>query len=172
MVDWQAILAKHRTRMWRVVYRLLGHYDDALDCCQEALLDAHEFALKEEVAEWGSLLVTLGTRRAIDRLRKRISQRKFEVPLENVAEPGVDVGGPIQAAEAAELFEKLRRLVTALPDKQAEVFWLVCVEGLSNAEVGRQLAITPNEARVLVHRARTHLAKMLNIENMIARKKR
>ena len=153
MLDWQAILAQHRARMWRAVYRLLGHYDNALDCCQEALLDAHRIASKEAVTEWVHLLTTLGTRRAIDRLRKRLTQQQFEISLEHVAEPIVEVGGPVQSAEAAELFENLRQLVAALPHKQAEAFWLVCIEELSIDEAGRQLAITANETRVLVHRA-------------------
>ena len=36
MVDWQAILSKHRAGMWRSVYRLLRNYDDSLECCQDA----------------------------------------------------------------------------------------------------------------------------------------
>lgn len=154
MVDWQAVVERHRTRMWRAVYRVVGHYDDALDCCQEALIDAHQIALQENVTEWGALLVTLGTRRAIDRLRQRLSRRQAEVSLETVAEPAVNAGDPVQRAAAGELFERPRQLVADLPDKQAEVFWLVCIEGVSHEDVCRLVAITPNESRVLVHRAR------------------
>lgn len=169
MADWKVILDEHRTALWRAVYHVLGHYDDALDCCQDTLLDAHQFAMKETVVEWRALLITLGTRRAIDRLRKRLSQRRVEVSLSSVAEPVVDVGGPAQNAEAAELFENLRRQVAALPDKQAEVFWLNCIEGFSVEEVSQLVAITPNETRVLVHRARTSLAAALNTELLITR---
>lgn len=157
--------------MWRAAYRVLGHYDDALDCCQEALLDAHRLAAKETVTDWGALLTTLGTRRAIDRLRRRSSRRQIEVSLENVSEPTVDDGGPNQRIEAAELLEQVRRRVAALPSKQAETFWLVCIEGLPIDEVSRQLAITPNRARVLLHRARARLANTLRREKLTARKK-
>jgi RNA polymerase sigma factor (sigma-70 family) len=172
MVDWQDILTEHRTRLWRAVYRVLGHYDDALECCQEALLDAHELALKETVTEWGALLTTLGTRRAIDRLRSRLSRRQFEVSLGNVPEPVVNIGGPVQSAEAAELLEDVRRLVAALPHKQAEAFWLVCIEGVSSDEVAHRLGITPNETRVLVHRARARVAQSLNDRQLRARRNR
>ena len=32
MIDWGAILAEHGSAVWRTVYRLLDHHDDALDC--------------------------------------------------------------------------------------------------------------------------------------------
>lgn len=84
MVDWQAILSKHRAGMWRAVYRILRNYDDALECCQDALLDAHQFTLKSTVVDWGPFLIALGTRRAIDRLRKQLSYRNLELSLEVV----------------------------------------------------------------------------------------
>jgi RNA polymerase sigma-70 factor, ECF subfamily len=171
-LDWQAILNEHGTRLWRAVYRLLGHYEDALDCCQEALLDAHQFALKENVDEWGALLTTLGTRRAIDRLRERVSRRQFAVPLQDVMEPVIETGGPVQHAEGAELLERLRHVLAELPVKQAEVFWLVCMEGLSHDEVGGQLAITANESRVLLHRARANLETRLNADKSNVRNDR
>jgi RNA polymerase sigma factor (sigma-70 family) len=163
-LDWEAILAEHGTRLWRAVYRLLGHYEDALDCCQEALLDAHQFALRAKVNKWGALLTTLGTRRAIDRLRERVSQRQFSVSLQDVAEPVTQTAGPVHHAERAELLERLRHILAELPVKQAEVFWLVCMEGLSHDEVSGQLAMTANESRVLLHRARATVGRRLNAD--------
>ena len=40
MIDWPQIVAAHEAVLWRAAYRVLAHRDDALDCCQEALLDA------------------------------------------------------------------------------------------------------------------------------------
>jgi RNA polymerase sigma-70 factor (ECF subfamily) len=170
MVDWQAILSKHRAGMWRAVYRLLRNYDDALECCQDALLDAHQFTLKSTVAEWGPFLITLGTRRAIDRLRKQFAHRNSEFSLEVVSEPVNDVGGPVQCAEANELFDRLRQMVSELPNKQAEAFWLTCIEGFSIDEISVLLSITANEARVLVHRARERLSGLLNPRDLVTRK--
>jgi RNA polymerase sigma-70 factor (ECF subfamily) len=167
--DWQMILAEHGAQLWRAVYRLLGHYDDALDCCQDALLDAHRFALTRRVDEWGALLATLGTRRAIDRLREQCSRRRFTVPLQDVPEPAVETAEPVEQAKATELLQQLRHELAKLPVKQAEVFWLVCMEGFSHDEVARQLAMTPNESRVLLHRARAALETMLDADKRNAR---
>ncbi len=170
MVDWQAILSKHRAGMWRAVYRILRNYDDALECCQDALLDAHQFTLKSTVVDWGPFLIALGTRRAIDRLRKQLSYRNLELSLEVVSEPAKDIGGPFQCAEARELFDRLRQMVSQLPNKQAEAFWLTCIEGFSIDEISDLLSITANEARVLVHRARERLSGLLNPRDLVTRK--
>ena len=67
MTDWPNIISVHEAMLWRTVYRVLNHRDDALDCCQEALLDAYKYAMNHEVEDWGALLTSLATRRAIDR---------------------------------------------------------------------------------------------------------
>ena len=164
MDDWQAIVSEHGSRLWRAVYRLLLHYDDAMDCCQETLLDAHKFAQRETVVEWGALLTTLGTRRAIDRLRERISQQRFTTSLHDIDEPLSVAEGPIESAEATELIQQLQRAMAELPVKHAEVFWLVSIEGLSHDEVSRQLSISVNESRVLLHRARASLETILQLD--------
>ena len=67
MTDWHEIISAHEAMLWRTVYRVLNDRDDALDCCQEALLDAYKYSINREVDDWGALLTTLATRRAIDR---------------------------------------------------------------------------------------------------------
>jgi DNA-directed RNA polymerase specialized sigma24 family protein len=71
MIDWGAILAEYGSTVWRTVYRLLDHHDDALDCYQETFLAAFRFAHAQTIADWPAFLVKLATRRAIDRLRQR-----------------------------------------------------------------------------------------------------
>jgi RNA polymerase sigma factor (sigma-70 family) len=157
MTDWNAIIGRHQATLWRTAYRLLNHYDDALDCCQDALLDACQYASRHRVEEWGAVLTCLVTRRAIDRLRQRVRTRRHVVSLNGVAEPPAGCGGPVQNAEASEALERIRGLLAELSEKQATVFWLGCVEGMSHERIGQQLAISANESRVLLHRARAFL---------------
>ena len=75
MTDWPLILAEHGATVWRTVYRLLDHHADALDCYQETFLAAWRFAEREPVVDWASFLISLATRRAMDRLRQRYRER-------------------------------------------------------------------------------------------------
>lgn len=162
MTDWPTILATNEAALWRAAYRVLNHRDDALECCQAALLDAYKYSLTHQVDDWAALLVSLATRRSIDRLRRRASRNRVLVPLDDVPEPATLMECPSQRTEASELMDRLREALVELPKKQAEVFWLNCVEQLSHEDISRQLMMTANESRVLLHRARSQLAKIFN----------
>ena len=172
MIDWGAILAEHGSKVWRTVYRLLDHHDDALDCYQETFLAAFRFANVHTIADWPALLVSLATRRAIDRLRQRYRSGRRSIPLDTVPEPSSEVDGPLQQARANELMERVREVMGELPEKQAEVFWLSCLEGLSHQQIARLMQVPPGEVRVLLHRARTRLSAVLNLGRLHERETR
>jgi RNA polymerase sigma-70 factor (ECF subfamily) len=162
MTDWAFILAEHGATVWRTVYRLLDHHADALDCYQETFLAAWRFAEREPVADWRSFLVSLGTRRAMDRLRQRYRDRARVIALDSLGEPSSEAECPVRHASAKELMDRVRQGIAELPDKQAQVFWLSCVEGLSHQQISDRLEIPLGEVRVLLHRARTQLSAMLD----------
>jgi RNA polymerase sigma-70 factor (ECF subfamily) len=65
---------------------------------------------------------------------------------------------------AAELAERVQRLVTELPDAQREVVLLRDVEGLSAADVCTLLEMKDGQQRVLLHRGRAKLRALLAAE--------
>lgn len=166
MIDWGAILAEHGSTVWRTVYRLLDHHADALDCYQETFLTAFQFANRQRVADWASFLVRVATRRAMDRLRQRYRSRRHAIPIDHVAEPSSEVDGPLQQARASELMDRVREGMAELPEKQADVFWLSCLEGLAHQQIADLMQVPPGEVRVLLHRARTHLGNFLHLNQL------
>jgi RNA polymerase sigma-70 factor, ECF subfamily len=167
MTDWPLILAEHGPAVWRTVYRLLGHHADAQDCYQETFLAAWRFAEgqsgeRQSVVDWAPFLVSLSTRRAMDRLRQRYRERARVVAINGAPEPGSEAESPLAHASAEELMDRTRLGMAGLPDKQAEVFWLSCVEGLSHQQISGQTGIPAGEVRVLLHRARTKLRQFLD----------
>ncbi len=161
MTDWASILSEHGPRVWRTVYRLLDHHADALDCYQETFLESWRFAERQQVDDWASFLTSLATRRAIDRLRQRYRERAHLVAVGSVLEPSDGSDSPLEIASAQELMNRVREGITELPDNQAQVFWLSCIEGLSHEQIGRRLEIPLGQVRVLLHRARTGLRAVL-----------
>jgi RNA polymerase sigma-70 factor (ECF subfamily) len=166
MINWASILAEHGSTVWRTVYRLLDHHADALDCYQETFLAAFQFADQQTIADWSSFLVSLATRRAMDRLRQRYRSRSHSISIAKVAEPSSEVDDPFLQAQANELMERVRQGMAELPEKQAEVFWLSCIEGLSHQQVADRLQVPPSEVRVLLHRARTRLGAFLKLSRL------
>src|SRR5262249_54129692 len=127
MMDWASILAVHGSRVWRTVYRLLDHDADALDCYQETFLPAFQIPQPEGIDDWSSFLVSVATRRALDRLRQRYRARMRCVAIDAVPEPSGEAANPLQQAQANELMNRVRGGMAELPEKQAEVFWLSCL---------------------------------------------
>ena len=157
MTDWQAVVAAHGGAVWRTVYRVLNHHADAADCYQDTFAAAFR-AGGAPVREWAAYLTTLATRKALDRLRARSRQRSRFAPLGESDAPGPDGDQPLEQVAAGELLDRLRRALAELPDAQAAVFWLSCIEGLPTAAVAAQLGASPGAVRVLLCRARAALA--------------
>jgi RNA polymerase sigma-70 factor (ECF subfamily) len=137
----------------------VDQHADALDCYQETFLAAWRFAERQPVDDWAALLLSLATRRAVDCLRRRYRRRV--VALDSSSEPSSEADCPLRNVEAAELMARVRMGLARLPDKQADVFWLSCVEGLSHQRIADRIQVTPGEARVLLHRARMRLWAIL-----------
>jgi RNA polymerase sigma factor (sigma-70 family) len=160
MSNLEAIVEAHSDSVWRTVYRLVNHYDDARDCYQERFLAAVRLAGGAPVRNWRTTLVAIATRRAIDRLRTRYRDREaLAAHALQCARSSVEL--PSSEAEHGELRELVRRVLTTLPSAQAEAFWLRHLEQLDVDEVALQLAIEPGHVRVLVHRAAVAIRAIL-----------
>ncbi len=148
--------------VWNTVARILKHRDDALDCCQDVFAEALRNREGEPVRDWGAYLRWLATRRAIDQLRRRqarAGEYRNTVQVDELAAAATD------DVSFNELVEIVRKELGSLPDRQAEAFWLVCVEERGYEEVAREMGIERNALGVLVHRARQQMLQRLRSLN-------
>ena len=161
MTQWPDVVERHSPLVWRIAYRLLGNEADAADCTQDTFLSALKFAQRQDVRDWGALLNRIATSRALDQLRRRQRDRKrTETTVNETAMPST-TPQPMQIAVADELADRLVEALTRIPPQQAEVFSLICLNGLSPQKVAEQLQISHGNVRAILHRARTQLREML-----------
>jgi RNA polymerase sigma-70 factor (ECF subfamily) len=154
--DWNEICRVHGPSVWATVYRILDNHADALDCYQEVFLEAFQQIDCQSVENWPALLKWLGTRRAIDALRRR-KRDKILRPVSFAAlEPS---STHVDSADLMrlELMDRLKSELANLPNRQGEAFWLRSIEQLTYAEIARQMGTDTNEVGVLIHRARHYL---------------
>jgi RNA polymerase sigma-70 factor (ECF subfamily) len=161
VIDWQAIVADHGPSVWRTVYRLVSHHEDALDCYQEAFLKASRYAQAHPVFNWGALLRQIATGRALDCLRRRYQAAARTAPIEAAAGCLTGDLSPGAQAELQETMEQLRKALAKLPTQQAEVFCLREIELMSTAEVAALLNATPDDVATWLHRAKRKLREAL-----------
>ena len=161
MTDWQDIVHQHSPLVWQTAYRILGDPVDAADCFQDTFLAALVVSRREPVHNWAALLRQLTTRRALDRLRQRLSETNRRESLTNLSDIPSASPGPESRVENEELLDELRRALAQMPEQQAEVFCLRCLDELEYDEIAKQLSMKSGTARVLYHRARERLRELL-----------
>src|SRR5262245_11881737 len=161
VVDWSHIVEQHGPLVWTTVYRLLRHDADAADCFQRTFLSALVLSRTQTVRNWPGLLRRLGTARALESLRLRLRQAERLRPLLVEVVGSSSTPEPDQVAAASELSDHLREALTMLDARQAQVFCLICLDGLSYTETAEQLDLTTSHVGVLLNRARHVLRERL-----------
>lgn len=164
MDDWQNIVQQHGPLVWRVAFRVLQDCDDAADCHQEVFLDAMRRTRPGTVDDWPGFLRWLTVRRAIDRLRSRTRQRD-RINAEYAVEETIVNVCANREAEWNELIDAVRSELADIPELQAKVFWLHCIEHVALSDIAIQLELSPNHARVVLHRGRERLRAALELNH-------
>jgi RNA polymerase sigma-70 factor (ECF subfamily) len=167
MIDWDELIRREGSAVWRTVYRLVRNQADADECFQETFLAALELSNRQPVRNWPALLQRLATRRAIDRVRKRWRRERREEAAD-LALAEAAQSDPSQQAEAEELSSALRWALAQLPTRQAEVFCLHELGDWSYQQIADQLGISANAAGVILHRSRQKLQELLKMQNRLS----
>jgi RNA polymerase sigma-70 factor (ECF subfamily) len=151
--------------LYSLVLHLLRDPDEAEDVVEETFWQAWRKAdsyepSKGAVSTW---LLTIGRRKALDRLRAR--KRNREDTVEGVSTfADIPSGAPDPASDvqSSELRENVRAALRTLPDEQREVLELGYFTGLSQAEIaeltGQPLGTVKTRMRLAMHKLRGPLS--------------
>lgn len=165
----EALVARHQERIYRLAARMLRNDSDAQEVVQEALLSAWRNLRRfEDKAQFGSWLYRIAANAALMLLRTR--RRHPESPLD---EAGMETGGveiepgfapaldwsrrPDEELQSAELRAHLQAAVDALPEAARVVFVLRDIEELSTEETAQLLDLSVPAVKTRLHRARLAL---------------
>lgn len=157
---YEALVRRHRDRIFRIALRVLGDRSDAEDVAQEVVLQLWTGpAAFSGTAAFTTWLYRVVVNRCLDLRRRRGSPPG---PVPGPDEPG----HPVEPAVDRRVADRLRlvaatRAVSALPDEQRVVFVLHQLEGLSYREVAAVLHISEASVRGRLARARISLTRAL-----------
>jgi RNA polymerase sigma-70 factor, ECF subfamily len=151
--------------LYSLVLHLLKDPDEAEDVVEETFWQAWRKAGSYEpsrgaVSTW---LLTIGRRKALDRLRARKRSREDLIgPDRSFADlPSADPD-PSVDVEGAELRESVRQAMNGLPDEQREVIELGYFNGLSQSEIadvtGQPLGTVKTRMRLAMQKLREPLS--------------
>ena len=144
--------------MFRTAYRITGNAGDAEDVLQTVFLRLLRRDRNAEPMEKPeSYLRRAAINAALDVIRSRPTDQT--VPLTEESS-GLIPSAPGQA-DISGLRQALTRAIAQLKPRQAEIFALRFLEGLSNRQIAQALGISQVLVAVTVHRTRQQLRKEL-----------
>jgi RNA polymerase sigma-70 factor, ECF subfamily len=161
-------------RMLATARRLLSNEHDADDAVQQAFISAFKsiggFNAGAKLSTWLHRIVVNA---ALALIRSRRHRR--ELPIDDLLPRFDDAGGWLDGTEqmvwgnehAMEIRQNrqmVRRCIDRLPAIYRSVLLMRDIEELDAAEVAEMLAITPNAAKIRLHRARQVLKTLIEKE--------
>jgi len=159
----------HANRVERLVRSRCSQDEHAVaDVVQEVFTRAlaHIDQLRDP-ALFGAWVRSIAGHVVVD--HQRASKRTHE--LDEASGLTIEAGDPMPDAlvEAGDLIGLLRRSLTALSEPDATAITLTVGRGLSPAELGAELGVSPGAAKVRLHRARKRLRAVAETRAVMAR---
>lgn len=169
-----SLVATYEKKIFNVIYRIIGDYDEAADLTQDTFINAYrhfnEFRGESKVYTW---LYQIAINQCRNRLRQR--SRVHSIKLESLDQPddwSDDEGFPSKEipdiskaphviAEEKELKQQILAAVNSLPAEYREVVILREVEGLSYNEIVEVTHLTIENVKTRLSRARAMLRRKL-----------
>jgi len=144
----------HHGLVFRTAYRITANAADAEDVLQTVFLRLLRRTPDADALEnQESYLRRAAINAALDVVRSRQASRTVELP-ELLAAP--------ERNDISDLRRALGRALAQLKARQAEIFALRFLEGLSNRQIARMLGMSQVLVAVIVHRTRQQLRKELS----------
>ncbi|MSU20695.1 MAG: RNA polymerase sigma factor [Pedosphaera sp.] len=154
--SFEMLVEQFEKRIFNFLYHFTGNSHDAEDITQETFLKAYQNMHRYDSAyAFATWLFTIAKRTAISHFRSKKPSEELSADTE------ADLADPSAALEAKEERVSLWNLAKTLKSNQYETLWLRYGEGFSIAEIAQVMNTNQIHVKVLLHRARRHLAKRL-----------
>jgi RNA polymerase sigma-70 factor (ECF subfamily) len=160
----ESIFRQYHGQVFSAAYRVTGSAHDAEDVLQTVfvrlLKRQDDIDLQPSP---GAYLHRAAVNAAVDLMRSR--SRNRSVPLDDGSGEPLPLESnspqPDRLQHDRELRRGLRQAILGLTPKNAEIFMLRFLEGVSNSEIAELLGMTQTAVGVALHRARHQVAKEL-----------
>lgn len=163
-----ALMGRHKERLYGVIRRHVGDREEAYDLLQEAFVAAwsalERFDTSRRFDAW---LIRIALNKCRDwarrkRVRSLINLRFTDEHLSQVfdGQPSPEI-----IASDRQALARLDRAISALPRKLKEPLILTALEGLSHRDAAEILGLSSKAVEVRVYRARQKLAGVLERPN-------
>jgi len=171
LLAFESLVSQYRSRIFRTVYRITAHRQDAEDAMQDAFFRAYRgLGQFQGNSSFGTWLTRIAINQALMCLRKRrggglmwfdpsIETEDGSILLE-IPEWRPD---PEQEALKTETAGMLHHAVSRLPQPFQRAFVMRYIDDFTTEEVARELGISVAAVKSRVSRARRHLRERIGV---------
>lgn len=171
--EFEAVVEKYHGKVFQLVYRYTGDYEEACDLTQDTFVRAFnawtEFRGDSQVYTWLYRIALNLCHNQQKRLQRRYSMERWS--LDSAPDDDFDSRGPVEVAderpqpsqrvEGDEMRHRLREALLQLPDNYRTVIVLRDIEGMTYEEIARVTDSTLEAIKSRLFRARQNLRRIL-----------
>ena len=173
-LTFDALVAEYEKKIFNVIYRIIGDYEEASDLTQETFISAYKafgrFRGESKVYTW---LYQIALNHCRNRLRQRGRQRAIQTESLDQPRDWADEGdtagreiadlrqAPHVVLEEKELRERILAAVQSLPPDYREVVVLREIHGLSYNDIAAATGLSLDNVKTRLSRARGMLRRKL-----------
>jgi RNA polymerase sigma-70 factor (ECF subfamily) len=155
----EEVFRAHQTRVLKAAYRVTGSMADAEDVAQSVFLRLARGAFNPgRISNMESYLRKSAVNAALDLIRSRDHRTVLSVETADQQQSNSSLS-PERALSSLEIKNWLRRQLTTLNPRAAEMFVLRYLEGLDNPEIARMMNTSQAVVAVTLYRTRARLKK-------------
>ena len=171
--EFEAVVEKYHGKVFQLVYRYTGDYEEACDLTQDTFVRAFnawtEFRGDSQVYTWLYRIALNLCHNQQKRLQRRYSMERWS--LDSAPDDDFESRGPVEVAderpqpsqrvEGDEMRHRLREALLQLPDNYRTVIVLRDIEGMTYEEIARVTDSTLEAIKSRLFRARQNLRRIL-----------
>jgi RNA polymerase sigma-70 factor, ECF subfamily len=158
---YEIIMRRYNERLYRVARAILRDDSEAEDVMQDAYVRAYRnLAQFEGRSAFTTWLTRIAVNEALQRRKQRLKMEPIEAE-DHIMELAALGDSPEQNYGRQEITGILEQAIAALPEQYRVVYMLREVEEMSTEETAEALALSEENVRIRLHRARGLLKKYL-----------
>ena len=162
----EELIDRHQSRIYRLLYRMMGNREDAEDLTQETFLSLHRHGHRFRAeARFSTFVYRVAANAALNRRRSLGRGRARVEKLKHRQAAGDDLPSsprdPEDSTLGAELSAHVRAALEELSPSLRMPVILYDIEGLAYGEIAKVLGIAEGTVKSRIHRARQALREQL-----------
>jgi RNA polymerase sigma-70 factor (ECF subfamily) len=153
----EALFEQHWERLCRVLYSILGDWDEAEDLALETFMRLHRSppADREHLGGW---LYRVASNQALNALRARRRRQRYEEEAGHLALETHSSEDPAAVVEQDQERQRARLALSRIKPRSAQML-ILRHSGMSYAEIAGAVGVSPASVGALLRRAETEFEK-------------